>query len=231
VAKLGWRDHSHIFGRYYTRFSLLFPTKKWYNLFVMKEFEELLKVANRLLGPGGCPWDREQTFFTLQPYLLEEMHELLEAIDEENPAKIKEELGDVLYALVFIAKLGEIEGKFHLEESIRIVKEKLIRRHPHIFSDQKISSSADVVKNWEEIKKLEGKKSPISDIPPTLPSLARAQKIICKMLKKKKEVIEEKISDDVGQKLWDLVREAEKEGIDAESALRRTCLSYEEKLQ
>lgn len=197
----------------------------------MKEFEKLLSVADRLLGPGGCPWDLEQTFFTLQPYLLEETHELLEAIDHENPDKIKEELGDVLYALIFIAKLGEKEGVFTLEESIQIVKDKLIRRHPHIFGDQKISSPTDVVKNWEEIKRLEGKKSPISDIPPTLPSLARAQKIISKMRKKKKEVIEEKISDDLGQKLWDLVREADAEGIDAESALRRTCLAYEEKLQ
>lgn len=197
----------------------------------MKEFEKLLSIADRLLGPGGCPWDLEQTFFTLQPYLLEETHELLEAIDHEDPAKIKEELGDVLYALIFIAKLGEKEGKFHLEESIQMVAEKLIRRHPHIFGDQKISSGADVVKNWEEIKRLEGKKSPISDIPPTLPSLARAQKIISKMRKKKKEVIEEKISDGFGQKLWDLVRQADAEGIDAESALRRACLIYEEKLQ
>lgn len=197
----------------------------------MKEFEELLSIADRLLGPDGCPWDREQTFFTLQPYLLEETHELIEAIDQENPTKIKEELGDVLYALIFIAKLGEKEGKFKLEESIQQVAEKLIRRHPHIFGDQKISSPDDVVKNWETIKRLEGKKSPISDIPPTLPALARAQKIISKMRKKKKEVIEEKISDDLGQKLWDLVREAEIEGMDAESALRRTCLAYEEKLQ
>jgi len=76
----------------------------------MKEFNELLVIADRLLGPEGCPWDKEQTFFTLQPYLLEETHELIEAIDSQDGEKISEELGDVLYALIFIAKLGEIQN-------------------------------------------------------------------------------------------------------------------------
>ncbi len=195
----------------------------------MTEFENLLRIADRLLGEGGCPWDQEQTFFTLQPYLLEETHELIEAIDLLDSKKISEELGDVLYALVFIAKLGEKEKIFNLSDSIRKVTEKLIRRHPHVFSNTKISSTEDVVKNWEEIKKEEGKKSPIADIPPTLPALARAQKVIHKLKKKKSPVVEEKISDDVGQRLWELVREAESHGIDAESALRRVCLSYEKK--
>lgn len=197
----------------------------------MKEFEELLKIADRLLGPEGCPWDREQTFFTLQPYLLEETHELIEAIDTENPKKISEELGDVLYALVFIAKLGEKEKIFTIPEAIHSVSEKLIRRHPHIFGDKKISSTDDVVSNWEEVKKKEGKKSPISDIPPTLPALSRAQKVIHKMRRQKNSIVEEKIADDLGQRLWDLVKEADSLGIDAESALRRICLSYEEKFK
>lgn len=195
----------------------------------MNEFDELLNIANRLLGPEGCPWDREQTLFTLQPYLLEETHELIEAIDANDAKKISEELGDVLYALVFIAKLGESKNMFTFSESIRIVAEKLIRRHPHVFADKKISCSNEVVTNWEEIKKKEGKKSPIADIPPTLPALARAQKVIHKLRRQKNNIVEENISDDLGQRLWDLVREAESQGIDAESALRRTCLSYEEK--
>lgn len=194
----------------------------------MKEFENLLRVADRLLGPNGCPWDLEQTFFTLQPYLLEETHELIEAIDQGNREKIMEELGDVLYALIFISKLGEKEGSFTLNHSIQTVADKLIRRHPHIFAEKKISSSEEVASNWEEVKKKEGKKSPISDIPPTLPALARAQKVIHKM--RQHPVIEEKISDDIGQRLWDLVKEAEQKGVDAESALRRVCKSYEEKI-
>ncbi|MBU6383330.1 MAG: MazG family protein [Verrucomicrobia bacterium] len=197
----------------------------------MTEFERLLHVADRLLGPNGCPWDLEQTFFTLQPYLLEETHELLEAIDQENRAKIMEELGDVLYALIFIAKLGEKEGSFSIAHSMQTVADKLIRRHPHIFGDKQISSTEEVLSNWEEVKKKEGKKSPIADIPPALPALARAQKVLSKMKRKKGEILQEKISDDLGQKLWDLVREAEAAGIDAEGALRRTCIAYEQKLQ
>jgi MazG family protein len=193
----------------------------------MHDFDKLLEVADRLLGPGGCPWDREQTFFTLQPYLLEETHELMEAIDLNEPKKVVEELGDVLYALIFIAKLGERDGLFTLEEAVRIVTEKLIRRHPHVFGDQKISSTQDVVDNWEKVKKSEGKKSPIENIPPTLPALARAQKVITK-LKRHQGLKEGALHEGVGQKLWDLVREAEAQNIDAESALRRTTLAYEE---
>lgn len=197
----------------------------------MNEFDNLLAVADKLLAPDGCPWDREQTFFTLQPYLLEETHELIEAIDSQNPVKISEELGDVLYALVFIAKLGEKDRNFTLSQSIKTVADKLIRRHPHIFGDKKISSTDEVVSNWEEVKKKEGKKSPIADIPPTLPALARAQKVIHKLRRQKSSIVEENISDDIGQKLWDIVREAESQGIDAESALRRTSLAYEEKFK
>jgi len=88
-----------------------------------------------------------------------------------------------------------------------------------------------VASNWEAVKKKEGKKNPIDNIPPTLPALARAQKVIHKVRRAKSLVVEEKISDEIGQKLWDLVAEAEKEGIDAESALRRVCLAYEEKFK
>lgn len=195
----------------------------------MEEFKELIRVADRLLGPDGCPWDREQTFFTLQPYLLEETHELIEAIDMENPSKISEELGDVLYALIFIAKLGEKETSFTLADAIRSVVEKLIRRHPHVFGNKKISSTDEVVSQWEEVKKKEGKKSPIDHIPPSLPALARAQKVIHKLRRQKNGFIEEPLTNDLGQKIFDLVKEAESEGIDAESALRRTCRAYEEK--
>ncbi|HSX26541.1 MAG TPA: MazG nucleotide pyrophosphohydrolase domain-containing protein [Chlamydiales bacterium] len=199
----------------------------------MEEFKNLVAIADRLLGPQGCPWDREQTFFTLQPYLLEETHELMEAIDLQNPQKISEELGDVLYALVFIAKLGEKAKLFTLPDSIRSVAEKLIRRHPHVFGDKKIDSPNDVATSWEETKKKEGKKSPIEGIPPTLPALARAQKVIHKLRRAKSPIVESPISspDDLGQKLWELIKEADSQGIEAESALRRICLAYEEKFK
>lgn len=194
----------------------------------MNEFKKLVDVADQLLGPAGCPWDREQTFFTLQPYLLEETHELIEAIDENDPSKISEELGDVLYALIFIAKLAEKEKYFTLPEAIQKVTEKLIRRHPHVFGETQISSTDEVIKNWEEVKKKEGKKNPIENIPPTLPALARAQKVIHKLRRAKSEVIQEQMGDELGQRFWDLVAEAEGKGLDAESVLRRTCLAYEE---
>ena len=195
----------------------------------MEEFDRLLAIADRLLSPEGCPWDREQTLFTLQPYLLEESHELIEAVDAQDPSKVAEELGDVLYVLIFAAKLGEKNGAFTLSDAIRTVSEKLIRRHPHVFGKEKVSSADEVLTHWEEVKKKEGKKHPIDHIPPTLPALARAQKVIHKLRRVKSSAIEGKISEGIEQRLWDLVAEAEAQGIDAESALRRISLAYEKK--
>ncbi len=193
----------------------------------MKEFESLLQIADRLLGPGGCPWDQEQSLFSLIPYLLEETHELIEAIDQQNGAKMAEELGDVLYALIFIAKLGEKEKKFTLADAIRDVSEKLIRRHPHVFGEKKFETTDDIVKNWEAVKKAEGKKNPIEGIPPTLPALARAQKVIHKLKKIDPHVAKPPIETDLGHKIWALVQEADRTGVDAESELRRVCKKYE----
>ncbi|MES2274000.1 MAG: MazG family protein [Chlamydiota bacterium] len=197
----------------------------------MDEFKKLENIADQLLGPQGCPWDREQTFFTLQSYLLEETYELIEAIDLQEGSKIEEELGDVLYSLIFIAKLGEKEGSFTLESAIRNVAEKLVRRHPHVFGDQKNVSTDSVIATWEAIKKKEGKKSPIDGIPPALPSLARAQKVIHKLRRAKSRVIDSKIEEGIGDRLWELVKEADSQGVDAEASLRRTCLAYEKKFK
>jgi len=196
----------------------------------MIEFDELLKIADTLLGPNGCPWDKKQTFDTLKPYILEETHELLEALDQNDASKIKEELGDCFYALLFLAKLGEVNGIFTLQGSFRNISEKLIRRHPHIFGDIEVSSTDDVVRNWEEIKKKEGKKNPIEGIPLTLPALARAQKVIGKLRRERKEsepTPSFNTEEELGEKLWNLVEEAEGLGIDAESALRRICQKRE----
>src|SRR3990167_8148889 len=105
----------------------------------MEEINHLLGIADQLLGPNGCSWDKEQTLFTLQPYLLEEVHEIIEAIDLLDFEKISEELGDVLYALVFVVKLSEKEGHFTMNEAVAGVCEKLIRRHPPVFGDVKVS--------------------------------------------------------------------------------------------
>ena len=194
----------------------------------MNRWTSLISVAEKLLSPEGCPWDREQTLTTLQPYLLEECHELLEAIDLNDPVKIEEELGDVLYALVFIGKLAEREGLFTLDEAILAVEEKLVRRHPHVFDNQKIES---VEENWEKIKKQEGKKHPLDGIAPSLPALSRAQKVAHK-LKRAGEIPSVKGSfekEEAGRRLWELVSEIEEMGVDAETALRRYTMEREKK--
>ncbi len=196
----------------------------------MKEFDDLLLVAKTLLGPEGCPWDKQQTLRSLQTYLLEETHELMEAIDSKDVEKIKEELGDAFYTLIFTAQLAEKDGLFSLSDAIRLVKEKLIRRHPHIFGNVKADSAEEVMRNWEEVKKQEGRKSPLEGIPPTLPSLARVQKVIGKMKRiygEKKTSSSLESESELGEKLWQLVEEAESMGFDAESALRRFCLERE----
>lgn len=202
----------------------------------MREFEHLLQIAGRLLGPKGCPWDQKQTLSTLQTYLLEEVHELIEAIDLRDPQHIMEELGDVFYALVFIGKIGEKENLFSLDEVLKQVNEKLIRRHPHIFSDEKVETADDVLRNWEAIKKKEkGRKSIFDGIPPTLPMLAKSQKIIDKLRRSQSKLAPE-ISlnlslseEEIGRRLWAVVADAQSVGIDAESALRRYCSQIEKK--
>lgn len=197
----------------------------------MQSFKNLLEVAETLLGPEGCPWDRQQTLFTLQPYLLEEVHELIEAIDKEIPEKIVEELGDVFYALVFIGKLGEINQLFTIESALRDVAEKLIRRHPHVFAKLKVDSIDEIAQNWETIKKQEGRKSLFEGIPPTLPALARAQKVISKLSRIKKiQPISSSIDseNELAERLWQLVREGDAKGFDVESVLRRYCRIQEE---
>lgn len=190
--------------------------------------KELLDIADRLLGPGGCPWDREQTFFTLQPYLLEEVHELIEAIDSQEGKAIAEELGDVLYALVFVAKLGEKEKKFTWEEALDLVCKKLIRRHPHVFGEVEAKNSEEIIRNWEEIKKQEyaHRKHILDGIPASLPSLAKAQKIIQKI--RRAEKTNKNFSNEfdteeaLGEKFWELLEIADSKGWNAEDVLRRT---------
>ncbi|WP_409252480.1 nucleoside triphosphate pyrophosphohydrolase [Bacillus sp. SCS-153A] len=120
-----------------------------------KQFSTFRHIIARLRGPGGCPWDREQTHHTLKKYLIEETYELLEAIEEEDTDHIIEELGDVLLQIVLHAQIGEDEGMFTINEVIEAVAEKMVRRHPHVFGDISVENSDDVKVNWEAIKKAE----------------------------------------------------------------------------
>jgi tetrapyrrole methylase family protein / MazG family protein len=189
------------------------------------------------LGPQGCPWDQKQTLFTLQTYLLEEAHELIEAIDTRDSKHIVEELGDVFFSLVFIGKIGEKEKLFTLDEVLKEICEKLIRRHPHIFANEKIHSVDDVIKNWEIIKKKEKERKTILEgIPSTLPILTRCQKVIEKLRRSKSSLVSESSSKDVteeeiGRRLWELVAQAQGAGIDAEGVLRRYCNETEKEFK
>lgn len=145
------------------------------------DFETLVTIMGRLRAPGGCPWDAEQTHESLKRYLLEETYEVMEAIDAKSPEHLCEELGDLLLQPVFHSAIAKEKGDFDINDVIRILCEKLIRRHPHVFGDLEIKDSSAQVENWERIKKIEKgnevKKSALSGIPPALPALLKAQKI------------------------------------------------------
>lgn len=195
----------------------------------MKEFEKLVEITDTLNGPKGCPWDKEQTFQSLRPYVLEEAHELLEAIDEDSTEGMVEELGDILFQIVFFGKLGEKSGRFNLQEVARKVGEKLIRRHPHVFGDAEAEDASEVIHHWERVKAEEKKerKHPLEGIPKTLGALARAQKIVGKMIHKKIPFPKKEVAASLGDQLLDLVIQAQEEGVDAESALRTALKRYE----
>jgi uncharacterized protein YabN with tetrapyrrole methylase and pyrophosphatase domain len=201
----------------------------------MELFDSLLQVAEKLLGPHGCPWDKTQNFLTLQPYVLEEAHEVIEAVDADDDRKIIEELGDLLYTVVFYGKLGEKSGRFSMEEIVRSIKEKLVRRHPHVFGDTKVQNTDEVVKNWEKIKaeekKEERKGSILDGIPPTLPSVVRAQKVLKRIQRSGSELLEndarKRTEEEIGDQLLKLIQSAEASDVDAESALRRSLARLE----
>ena len=143
-------------------------------------FQTLVDIVARLRAPGGCPWDREQTHDSLKRHLLEESYEVIEAIDQGDPAIFSEELGDLLVQIAFHADIAKEAGDFQLEEMLHKVNSKLVRRHPHVFSDGQAKDARDVEQTWEKIKAQEREdkgesKSPVQGIPADLPALAYAQ--------------------------------------------------------
>lgn len=144
-----------------------------------KEIDKLIGIIERLRSPGGCPWDREQTHKSLLSCLLEEAYEFFEAVEEENREGMREELGDILLQVVLHAQIGKEEGAFTIDDVAREISEKLVRRHPHVFGDVQVSSTKEVLKNWESIKRKEKqhRKYLVDGIPEALPALFRAEKI------------------------------------------------------
>lgn len=194
----------------------------------MHEFDELVRITDHLLGPNGCPWDREQTLKLTRAGVLEEVCELIEAIDLEDAHHIREELGDLMFNAIFLCRLAEKEGVCHMQEVLHEVNEKLIRRHPHVWGEVKMENAEDLLKQWETIKQGEkGKthrKSALDGIPKGLPALSRAYKAIKKISKTGFEGFSQRADSSpeeaLGDELLALVFKAQKVGIDPEQALR-----------
>ncbi len=211
----------------------------------------LIDVVKRLLAPDGCPWDREQTHQSLRHYLIEETYEFIEAIEEDDADKMEEELGDLLFHVVFHAAIAEKNKTFDLESVAKRITEKMIRRHPGVFGDKTVSTVEEVWKNWDQIKQLEKASRPkkehlLTAIPKHLPALLRADKLqnraarvgfdwdhvgpvwekILEELGELREATASKntdhIKEELGDFLFSIVNLARKLDIDPEEALHGT---------
>ena len=210
----------------------------------------------RLRAPGGCPWDREQNFDTIKPYLVEETYEVLDAIDRRDWPGLAEELGDLMLEAVFFAQMAAEENKFRIDDSLDAVAEKLIRRHPHVFGDASAKTAGDVVRRWDEIKADEKKSKGIvaqgrlESVPRNMPALVEAQQISSKaaavgfdwehagqVLEKLNEELRElaqarecasqaEIEGEIGDLLFVLVNLARFVKVDPEQALRKTNAKF-----
>jgi len=143
----------------------------------MKEFSELVKIIRKLRSPEGCPWDREQTPESLIPFMVEEVYEVIDAIDHKNDHELSRELGDVLLHLVFQAVMAEEDGRFTIEDVLQSINHKMTSRHPHVFQGVIFDNDEDIHNFWEQKKKSEGRKRLLDGIPHELPSLHKAYRV------------------------------------------------------
>lgn len=227
--------------------------KKERNKQAIESFERLLDIMDELREK--CPWDRKQTFETLRHLTIEETYELADAIIENDTDEIKKEVGDLLLHIVFYAKIGSEENAFDIKSVIDSLNEKLIRRHPHIYGDEKVENSEQVKENWEQIKLKEGIKSTLSGVPKTLPALVKAYRIQDKargvgfdwdnsqqVWEKVEEEIEElkeevrnnnkeKIEQEFGDTLFALINYARFIDVNPETALERTNKKFINRFQ
>jgi len=210
-------------------------------------FEKLSEIVAKLRGPGGCPWDREQTHESLLPALIEEAYEVTEAAREKNDAHFREELGDLLLLVVMHAEIASETDRFNIDDVVRDISEKLIRRHPHVFGTSDARDSGAVLKQWEAIKRDEKKTDAhyLASLPKALPALMRAQKaqskaarvnfdwtdvrdVVAKLEEELRELKQAmasadpaRIEEEIGDVLFAVVNLARKCRLDAESALQR----------
>jgi tetrapyrrole methylase family protein/MazG family protein/ATP diphosphatase len=211
-------------------------------------FPALVAIMRRLLAQDGCPWDREQTFESLRRYVLEEACEVIDAIDAGDMRELCEELGDLALQVVFLSELARRRAAFGPDDVVRAIVEKLVRRHPHVFGDAEVSSSEEVLRNWELIKAAEKRERPLLDgVPRSLPALYRAQRMGDKVSRVgfdwpdgrgSRDKVGEEIAEldeacrsgdaaqmehELGDLLFALVNLARHYGLDAEVALRKSA--------
>jgi XTP/dITP diphosphohydrolase/tetrapyrrole methylase family protein/MazG family protein len=205
----------------------------------MSAIDDLLHTMARLRGPGGCPWDQEQSHASLVRCLIDEVSELIDTIDRDDMPHMREELGDVLIQVVFHARIAEEKGLFNFDDVAREINEKLVRRHPHVFGSGKLDTSDEVIVQWEAIKAQEKKNGPaqsgtqiFKDLPPRLPALMFAE-AVWKQIEKKQlkanDVVDaariarigaELNEETLGRQLFELAAAARAKGLDPEGALR-----------
>ena len=218
-------------------------------------FVSLLSLMARLRGDGGCPWDREQTRASLKPYLLEETYEVLEAIDEGSRDHLVEELGDLLFQIVFHCQLGAETGEFTMDHVIERLCAKMTHRHPHVFGDRVVANADEALVQWEQLKHEEAQAkdrpaSALGGVPAALPALLRAQRLQAKAARvgfdwtrwqdawgKLQEEMREvgealeagadaRVADELGDLLFSMVNVARLRGLDAEECLRQSSEKF-----
>lgn len=215
---------------------------------------ELLSLMERLRSPDGCPWDREQTFQSLIPFLIEEAYEVVEALELEDDGKLQEELGDLLFQIVFFAQMAKEKGWFEMKDIISASHDKMVRRHPHVFGDKPAKNAKEALSSWRAMKekeKVRDKKASIfEEVPHQLPAIMRAQKItekaskvgfdwdnVADILKKVEEEIGEfkdalkkrepvQIEEELGDTLFAMVNLGRFLEIDVEQSLRKATNKF-----
>ncbi len=216
------------------------------------DLQELLKIMEALRSENGCPWDKGQTRESLKPFIVEEAYELIEAIEENDPEKINEELGDLLFQIVFQCQIAKENNEFKISDVIEKIGKKMIARHPHVFGKADFKTTDDVLAHWEDQKKREGKlrESILEGVPKTLPSLLRAHRLqdraarvgfdwekvedvlkkLDEELKEFKKALETKRQDEIEDELGDiffmLVNISRFIGVNPEDALRKTISKF-----
>jgi len=212
------------------------------------DYTALQDVVARLRAPDGCPWDRELTWAKLRASVLEEAHELLDALDADDAGKVAEELGDLLLQVALLAQIATEEGRFRPPDVIARIVDKLIRRHPHVFGDVQVSGTDEVLANWEAIKRAERaangdavpKRSPLAGIPKGLPALAQAEAYLDRMSRLREIAAHDApwsalaalppdaplTPEILGRALFETVAWARARGVESESALREINAQY-----